>query len=223
MAQLDEALPELTASRQQAVLATLGHLGPSATKPLEKWIESQDQECRTAALDGLRQMGVPAAPVFVRARSSPHADVREAARTSLTALGTAAVEPFAELGDDQRIELAEIGMVEGYAEALTPLESGDTLALQESGGTGLWITVWIPVNAPAGEHTATLKLTPTGGNAIEVPLNLHVFDFELPPQAHFGTQINVGIAGLVPEGGTVDDASPCSTRYSSSSGSGSAW
>jgi hypothetical protein len=42
--------------------------------------------------------------------------------------------------------------------------------------------------------------------AVVVPLRLHVFDFVLPTDTHFSTQINVGVSGLVPSGGLVDDA-----------------
>jgi hypothetical protein len=117
-----------------------------------------------------------------------------------------AVVPFARLGDGQRVELSEVGFVEGYAETLTPLANGDSVRLSTGSPAALWLTVFVPEQAPPGEHTTTLTLTPEGGDAVEVPVTLTVFDFTLPEEAHFATQINIDVSGLVPDGGSVDDA-----------------
>lgn len=119
---------------------------------------------------------------------------------------TVSVANFPNLGADQRVELARVGFEGAWAEHLTPLSNGDTLALSGSRPQPLWITVYVPPDAPAGEHETTLTLTPDGGSAVTVPLRLYVFDFALPERVGFASQLNVSIAGLVGDGGTVDDA-----------------
>jgi hypothetical protein len=39
-----------------------------------------------------------------------------------------------------------------------------------------------------------------------VPVTLTVFDFTLPAETHFATQINLSVSSLIPEGGDTDDA-----------------
>lgn len=116
------------------------------------------------------------------------------------------VQPFADLGSAQRINVARADFVEGVAETLTTVEPGGTITLASNAGTAVWITVFVPPDAPPGDHSTTIELTRPGENAVVVPLRLHVFDFALPADAHFATQINVGVSGLVPSGGSVDDA-----------------
>ncbi|MGC4064943.1 MAG: hypothetical protein QM784_09935 [Polyangiaceae bacterium] len=119
---------------------------------------------------------------------------------------TVRVEPFANLGNAQRITVAQAGFVDGVAETLTSVPAGGAIELNADAGTALWITVFVPPDAPAGDHTTSIALTREGEASVSAPLRLHVFDFTLPPEAHFSTQINVDVSGLVPSGGTVDDA-----------------
>jgi Glycoside hydrolase 123, catalytic domain len=118
---------------------------------------------------------------------------------------TVEVDPFPNLGSDQRVDLAEAGFESGWAETLNPLVSGGTVALVGDRSIPVWLTVYVPPGAPAGDHSTTLRLTHSG-STITVPVNLYVFDFDLSPAAHFSTQLNVSVGGLVPDGGSVDDA-----------------
>ncbi len=118
---------------------------------------------------------------------------------------TVSVEPFPNLGQDQRLDLAEVGFVSGWAETLTPVTSGAQVTLRQDRGIPIWLTVFVPPGAPAGDHSTTITVSGAGQD-ITVPVSLYVFDFDLPPQASFATQLNVSVADLVPEGGTVDDA-----------------
>ncbi len=115
------------------------------------------------------------------------------------------VEPFADLGTNSRFELSAIGFVDGLAETLTPLSSGARVTLDEEGVTGIWLSVFVPDTAAAGEHHTRLSLVSEDAT-IDVPLTLRVFDFSLPDERHFGTQLNLSVGALVPEGGNVDQA-----------------
>ncbi len=112
------------------------------------------------------------------------------------------VAKFPQLGAGQRVELAQAGYQAGWQKTLTPLSSGDTLKLDAGQATGLWLTIYVPPGAPAGTHKTTLKLTPEGGATIAVPVTLQVYDFELPSEIHFSSQINLDVASLA--GKTVD-------------------
>ncbi len=116
------------------------------------------------------------------------------------------VLPFANLGSAQRISVAHAEFVDGVAESLTPIAAGASVAMDAKAGTAIWITVFVPPDAPAGDHSTTVELARAGESPISVPLRLHVFNFTLPAEAHFSNQINVGVSGLVPSGGSVDDA-----------------
>jgi len=120
--------------------------------------------------------------------------------TSVGAL-TVTLAPFSSLGSAQRVELAVAGYEQGFAETLTPLKSGGSLTPSASQGTPLWITVRVPDGAPAGEHKTTLTLTPASGAAVTVPITLYVFDFALPGEIHFTTQLNLSVSALAGTGG----------------------
>ncbi len=109
---------------------------------------------------------------------------------------TVEVAEFPDLGAGQRVELAVAGYELGREETLTPLANGDSVTLDPGQGTPLWLTVYVPDGAPAGEHQTTLTLTPEGGDPIAVPVTLTVFDFALPAEIHFSSQLNLSIGAL---------------------------
>lgn len=115
---------------------------------------------------------------------------------------TVEVAEFPDLGAGQRVALAVAGYELGREETLTPLANGDTVTLDAGQGTPLWLTVYVPDGAPAGEHATAITLTPAGGAAITVPVTLTVFDFALPAEIHFNSQLNLSVGAL--EGDSVD-------------------
>lgn len=117
---------------------------------------------------------------------------------------TVAVEPFANLGSGQRVELSAVGFENQWAEPLSPL--GASLALNAAEPAAVWLTVYVPETAPAGEHTTTLTVTPSGGSAVSIPVTLTVFDFALPKETHFATQLNIDVSTLSNANGSVDAA-----------------
>ncbi len=119
---------------------------------------------------------------------------------------TVDVAPFPKLGAAQRVTLAKVGYVGGTADELAPLSGGGSVTLSAGQPEAVWLTVYVPEGAPAGAHETTLTVTPAGSAAVSVPVKLSVFDFDLPRDVHFATQLNVDVSSLVPNGGSVDDA-----------------
>lgn len=118
---------------------------------------------------------------------------------------TIAVEPFAELGAEQQLELYQVGFRGGLTETLTAIESGNELSLDGEVPTVVWLVLRVPEGAPAGETSTTVRITHGGSEAVEIPLTLRVFDFSIPESFNFSTQINIDISSLT-GGGSVDDA-----------------
>ncbi len=114
------------------------------------------------------------------------------------------VEPFPDLGSGGRIEVARAHFTDGWTERLEPLDSGAQVDLDGSRPVPLWLEVRVPEDARNGTHTTTLTLTPDGGSSVTIPVTLYVFDFAIPDEIHFATQMNIDIASLL-GGGSVDD------------------
>jgi hypothetical protein len=119
---------------------------------------------------------------------------------------TASVEPFPSLGASQRLELAVAGYDSGFAEHLAPTGTTGVVTLSTELAVPLWLTVRVPDDAPAGEHTTTLHLVPSAGAAIDVPVHLYVFDFEIPAAISFASLLYLSVEARIPPGGSVDDA-----------------
>ncbi len=115
------------------------------------------------------------------------------------------MKPFKKLGSKQRIRLAVAEYKSGWAEYLRPIKAGSRISLKSNQSTPLWITVFVPPDAPAGLHKTTLILK-YQDNTIKIPVKLYVFDFALPKKINYASQFNVSIRKLIPKGGTVDDA-----------------
>lgn len=123
------------------------------------------------------------------------------------ASGSASVEiaSFPELGAEQRLELARIEFQGGLAHGLVPISSGASVPLSNDRPAPVWLTIRVPDDAPAGEHRTTLTVAPESGPPVSIPITLYVFDFSIPEQIHFATQMNVNVSSLVGDG-SVDDA-----------------
>jgi hypothetical protein len=114
------------------------------------------------------------------------------------------VAPFADLGSAQRVSLSAAAYDGDVVETLSDLASGGSVSLDATSGTVLWLTVYVPDGAAAGDHQTTLTLTPSGGAPVSVPVRLHVFDFALPKDVHFASQLNLSVQGLIPNGGSEE-------------------
>ena len=58
------------------------------------------------------------------------------------------IDPFPNLGGGQRVELAVAGYESGWAEHLSPIGSGGSMTLSADQPAPLWITVYVPTDAP---------------------------------------------------------------------------
>lgn len=60
----------------------------------------------------------------------------------------------------------------------------------------IWVDVFVPKDASAGEYTGSMTITVNGNEALKIPINLTVWDFALPDvpsmQADFGGYNRVG-------------------------------
>jgi len=119
---------------------------------------------------------------------------------------TVRIDPFPDLGDEQRVELTSVRYDQGWGEYLDPLAPSEEVSLSGDRGAGVWLTVYVPAGAPAGEHTTSMTVTPSGGDAVTIPVTLYVFDFAIPEEIHFASQMNVSVSSLIPDGGKEEDA-----------------
>jgi len=119
---------------------------------------------------------------------------------------TVELAPFANLGSEQRVALSAVGYDGDWSETLAPLASGGSVSLDAQAGTVIWLSVYVPESAAAGDHTTSLTLTPASGAPIAIPVTLHVFDFTLPKEIHFASQLNLSIQSLIPSGGAEEAA-----------------
>ena len=116
---------------------------------------------------------------------------------------SAKVSQFEGLGAQQRVELFWAEYSDGRVELLNqigPLPH----ALSGQAPTVLWLSVYVPPDAPAGEHVATITLEMEGQSPTVVPVTLTVFDFSLPEQIHFASQLNLDVGALAEAQGSVD-------------------
>lgn len=76
------------------------------------------------------------------------------------------------------------GVRDWWPDALPPLD--DRMDLAAGLNQPLWVLVYVPHDAPAGDYTGQLRLEAEGWSAV-VPLRLHVWDFALPERNHLET------------------------------------
>ncbi len=83
----------------------------------------------------------------------------------------------------------EEGCVGWWPDALPPLDEPIDLSARQN--QPLWITVRVPVGQAAGDYTGTVSLQARGWSA-EVPIALHVWDFELPERSSVVSAFGLG-------------------------------
>ncbi len=78
---------------------------------------------------------------------------------------------------------------------LHPTTQGASHNIAAGENQPFWITVHIPPGAAAGDYTAKLSMT-VGSETTEVPISLHVYDFELPKEIGFDGDWNSSFEAL---------------------------
>jgi hypothetical protein len=107
---------------------------------------------------------------------------------------SASIAPFPNLGAGQRVELAIASYeANGWPEDLDTIANNEVFPMQAARDSRLWITVYVPPDAPAGQHFTTLSLSVQGQSVINIPVELYVFDFSLPADISFKSQFNIAI------------------------------
>jgi len=102
---------------------------------------------------------------------------------------TVSVAPFPALGPGQRTELRVGECESGLLDRLTPL--ANPVSLDVSTPLSIWLTVYVPAGSTPGLHSTALTVTVSGSSPIVVPIQLEVFDFDLPASGPFQTELNV--------------------------------
>lgn len=131
-----------------------------------------------------------------------------AVRAEAAASVTATVTPFTGPGSIDgitlhRVDYVTIGapsdagslMSPQVPDPLVPIALGSAVPAPAGQNQPLWFTVTIPADAPAGDYAATLDLT-VDGDAVAIPLQLHVFDFTLPDAIGFDGNWNASFQDL---------------------------
>jgi hypothetical protein len=99
-----------------------------------------------------------------------------------------------------------VGFTEGFGDTLAPLAPETPWPLSPNARGALLLDVRVPRGAASGPHAGTLRLRRAGRPDVALPLTVRVFDFDLPPEVHFSSQLNLDLAALVPPGADADAA-----------------
>ena len=110
---------------------------------------------------------------------------------------------FETLGAEFRLELSQVLLVDNAPDQLEAIALPGELQVAAGERLSLWLTAYIPSDAPAGEHHGQLLLE-FNASSTSVPLSIEVFDFTLPSEIGFATQLNLNISSLIPQGGNEE-------------------
>jgi len=86
----------------------------------------------------------------------------------------------------RRAQQVVIKPEESWPDPLLPLDKNTTVSLLPGEQTAVWITCKIPTGMDAGFHSGRILLS-SGNEAVEIPLALQVFDFEIPVSKNLST------------------------------------
>ncbi|MDM8520329.1 DUF4091 domain-containing protein [Anaerolineales bacterium HSG6] len=78
-----------------------------------------------------------------------------------------------------------LGRTGDYPDPLWPLESGASVAFTAGENTAFWVSLHVPKTTATGDYSTNLQL---GG--VDIPVNLHVFNFAIPDELHVKSQMN---------------------------------
>jgi hypothetical protein len=85
------------------------------------------------------------------------------------------------------------GVRDWWPDALPPLD--EPVDVEAGQNQPLWVLVYVPQNAKAGDYTGSLSLQARGFSAT-VPLELHVWDFALPERNHIETAFGLSAGNV---------------------------
>ena len=67
-----------------------------------------------------------------------------------------------------------------YPDIAVPMEAVSTFNVAKGTNQSVWVDIYVPSNAPAGDYTGTLRITERGAPAKDLPVKLSVKNFALP-------------------------------------------
>jgi hypothetical protein len=82
-----------------------------------------------------------------------------------------------------------------WPDPLVPRLQGEAIPLQAGRNKPVWLTVYVPPSAPAGDHEGIVTVTGPWGT-LEAPVTLHVFDFVLPDAISLKSQVGLSYEAL---------------------------
>jgi hypothetical protein len=78
------------------------------------------------------------------------------------------------------------------ANRIAPNDRAFPQDLSEGENLPVWVDLFIPADAKAGEYTGTVTVTATGQTAVKLPVHLIVWDFALPERSPLKTNVGTG-------------------------------
>ena len=78
-----------------------------------------------------------------------------------------------------------LGRTGDYPDPLLPIENGASISLIANENTSFWFNLYIPKTASAGDYNTNVSI---GG--VNIPINLHIFDFTISDTLHIKSQMN---------------------------------
>jgi hypothetical protein len=79
---------------------------------------------------------------------------------------------------------AGFGVAGRYPDPLLPMKAFD---LPENEGRSVWLTAWVPRDAPPGEYKGNVVVSADNTTAVDVPISLYVHDVTLPVRSYLKT------------------------------------
>lgn len=114
-------------------------------------------------------------------------------------------QEFPNLSNIQQRNWYRVGYTQNVADTLSEQSENQSINLNATDNTALLLSLYIPEDAASGMHTTQISVFHNGAEVV-IPLNLYVHDFSLSKNLNFTAQLNVGISGLIPQGGSGQDA-----------------
>jgi hypothetical protein len=78
-----------------------------------------------------------------------------------------------------------LGRTGPYPDPLWPIGKGESVSLTANENTAFWFTISVPATIPAGNYSANVVI-----GVINIPVTLHVFNFQIPAELHVESKMN---------------------------------
>lgn len=77
----------------------------------------------------------------------------------------------------------------------------------------LWVDVYVPKSATAGDYSGSVTITATNGKTTNVPLSLHIYNFTLSDESKLATQIDFYDYYMAPKEGVTYGSAACKALW----------